>query len=57
MSEPSDECRREFEMWATGYGVAPEWDSEHGIYSQQLTQFMWRAWQAAWNRPRESTEN
>lgn len=39
-----DECRRSFEKWAIEYGVSPVWDEERGIYSQQLVQFMYRAY-------------
>lgn len=39
-----------FEGWAKAFGVSPEWDEEHGIYTTQQEQFMFRAWQASEQR-------
>lgn len=43
-----DVSREEFMNWSLDYGVSAMWDIEEGIFTTQLTQFMWRAFQAGY---------
>jgi hypothetical protein len=56
MSE--EQCRKAFEKWARHGNWASDFDRHKaGDYEDDATEYLWNAWQAAWNARHEAVKH